>query len=69
LLWVYYSSIILYFGAEFTKVYAIDFGGQMKPSDTAVFIVKREVKELDRKPTQAEIKKEATPNKKASNAK
>jgi membrane protein len=68
LLWVYYSSIILYFGAEFTKVYAIDFGGQMKPSDTAVFIVKREVKELDRKPTQSEIKKEASPNKKQSNA-
>ena len=25
--WVYYSSLILFFGAEFTKVYAIEKGG------------------------------------------
>lgn len=46
LTWVYYSSIILYFGAEFTKVYAIDHGGRIKPTDTAVLIIKREVQEL-----------------------
>ncbi|MEJ0056957.1 MAG: YhjD/YihY/BrkB family envelope integrity protein [Bacteroidota bacterium] len=28
LLWVYYSSIILYFGAEFTKMYALHYGGR-----------------------------------------
>lgn len=47
LLWVYYSSIILYFGAEFTKVYALSFGSGIEPDKTAVFIVKQEVKELD----------------------
>lgn len=44
--WVYYTSIILYFGAEFTKVYAVNRGGGIKPYDTAVFIIKREAKEL-----------------------
>jgi membrane protein len=44
--WVYYSSLILYFGAEFTKIYAIHAGSGIKPNDTAVFIVKRETKEV-----------------------
>jgi len=47
LTWVYYSSIILYFGAEFTEAYAQLFGGRIRPSDTAVFILKREVQELE----------------------
>ena len=47
LVWVYYSSIILYFGAEFTKIYAIDHGGTIGVSDTAVFILKRESKVLE----------------------
>lgn len=46
LTWVYYSSIILYFGAEFTKVYAIDNGNGIRPSENAVFITKREAHEL-----------------------
>lgn len=46
LLWVYYSSIILYFGAEFTKVYAINSGAGIVPNSTAVFIIKRESKEV-----------------------
>jgi membrane protein len=46
LVWVYYSSIILFFGAEFTKVYTLDYGQGIKPDETAVFIVKQEVKEL-----------------------
>jgi membrane protein len=45
--WVYYTAIILYFGAEFTKVYALHLGGGIKPDETAVFIIKREAKELD----------------------
>jgi len=49
LLWVYYSSIILYFGAEFTKVYAIQNGAGIRPRKTAVFIVKQEVKEVESK--------------------
>lgn len=44
--WVYYSSLILYFGAEFTKVYAIETGSRIVPNDTAVFIIKKEAKEI-----------------------
>ncbi len=36
LLWIYYSSIILYFGAEFTKAYAVKFGSEIHPDDYAV---------------------------------
>lgn len=46
LLWVYYTSIILYFGAEFTKVYALSYGSGIVPDKTAVFIVKQEAKEI-----------------------
>jgi membrane protein len=46
LAWVYYSSVILYFGAEFTKVYALQAGEGIKPIDTAVFIIKKEAKEV-----------------------
>jgi len=46
LLWVYYSGIILYFGAEFTKVWALHRGKGIQPNATAVFILKRDVKEL-----------------------
>jgi hypothetical protein len=31
ILWVYYSAIILYLGAEFTKVYANKYGGKIMP--------------------------------------
>ena len=43
LLWVYYSSIILYFGAEFTKVYTRRYGTPIEPNSNAVFIVKKEL--------------------------
>jgi len=36
LLWTYYSSIILYFGAEFTKAYAMAYGSEIHPSHYAV---------------------------------
>jgi len=35
--WVYYSSLILFFGAEFTQVYANRFGSHVLPSDNAVY--------------------------------
>ena len=38
LLWVYYSSVILYFGAEFTKVYALKYGSVIKPKYYSVTI-------------------------------
>ncbi len=31
LLWAYYSAAIVYFGAEFTQVYARMYGSQIKP--------------------------------------
>ncbi|MFC4209674.1 YihY/virulence factor BrkB family protein [Pedobacter lithocola] len=36
LLFTYYSSIILYFGAEFTKAFAIAYGSEIHPSHYAV---------------------------------
>ena len=43
LVWIYYSSIILYFGAVFTKAYAMKYGGAIKPNDYAVVTEKVEV--------------------------
>lgn len=40
LVWVYYSAIILYFGAEFTKVYAQTNGKKIIPNAYSVQIVK-----------------------------
>lgn len=42
LVWVYYSAIILYFGAEFTKVYAITHGDKIIPQNYAVYIKKNQ---------------------------
>jgi membrane protein len=36
LIWTYYSSLILYFGAEFTKSYALMYGASIKPNNYAV---------------------------------
>jgi membrane protein len=36
LLWIYYTSIILYFGAEFTQAYAEKYDGGIRPSKYAV---------------------------------
>jgi membrane protein len=38
MVWVYYSSIILYLGAEFTKVYAKLYGGKIFPNEYAIWI-------------------------------
>jgi membrane protein len=43
LLWVYYSAMILYFGACFTKVNAVFTGRRIFPSQYAVFIEEIEV--------------------------
>ena len=40
LLWVYYSAQILFFGAEFTQVYANRFGSHVRPTDNAVAVPK-----------------------------
>lgn len=60
LLWVYYSSAILYFGAAYTRVYACEKGREIYPNEYAVFLV--QVEEESRAPiTQqpATIHKEA----------
>jgi membrane protein len=46
LLWVYYSSQILLFGAEFTQVYADQAGREVKPDEYAVRV---ETKEVERR--------------------
>jgi membrane protein len=41
LAWVYYSAIILYFGAEFTKVYSNKYGGKIIPNKYTTLIGKK----------------------------
>ncbi|MBE7550580.1 MAG: YihY/virulence factor BrkB family protein [Anaerolineales bacterium] len=36
LVWIYYSAQILFFGAEFTQVYAKRFGSRIRPDEDAV---------------------------------
>jgi len=36
IVWVYYSALILFLGAEFTQVYANNFGSHIHPGDHAV---------------------------------
>ena len=43
LLWIYYSSQILLFGAEFTQVYAARAGREVKPDEYAVRVETTEV--------------------------
>lgn len=43
IVWIYYSSIILYLGAEFTKAYAVAYGNDIHPNDYAVTIKEVEV--------------------------
>lgn len=43
LLWVYYSSIILFFGAEFTKEYAFLYGTRIVPKPYAVHVEHKEI--------------------------
>jgi membrane protein len=59
LIWVYYSAIILYFGAEFTKVYALNHGKKIIPNEYSVRIEKFLVvdeKELTKDGTEREKK-------------
>jgi membrane protein len=38
LIWIYYSSLILYFGAEFTKAYAAEYGSPILPKKHTVWV-------------------------------
>jgi len=43
MLWAYYSSQIVLFGAEFTRLYAMRFGSNILPDENGVRIVTRKV--------------------------
>ena len=61
LLWIYYSSIILYFGAAFTKEYATFRGRSIYPNDYAVFIQHVEMESKASLAAQPETKTVAQP--------
>ena len=44
LVWIYYSSLIVFFGSEFTQQYACTFGEKIKPKTHAVEVQLQEVK-------------------------
>lgn len=62
LAWVYYSAAILYFGAEFTKAYAIKYGYGIQPSSYAVLTkqTELEVDPDDRVPRSSDDKSSPT---------
>ena len=66
LLWVYYSAVILYFGAEFTKIYATQYGSRIHPNHYAVWIKQIEVEEergsLKQQEQKKKIENETTPD-------
>jgi membrane protein len=57
LVWVYYTAAILYFGAEFTRIYAEYIGARIEPADYAVYIEEKE-KEVAVLPNTAKPDKE-----------
>jgi membrane protein len=65
LLWVYYSAMILYFGAVFTHVYAVHTGSRIYPNEYAVWVQQIEVesvKSIQQQPEEkAVIKAEDVP--------
>jgi len=61
LLWVYYSAIILYFGAAFTRAYVSRNGGHIYPNNYAVFVEQVEIENKGSlKDQSTEAKKEVT---------
>ncbi|MGN6637788.1 MAG: YihY/virulence factor BrkB family protein [Mucilaginibacter sp.] len=53
LVWIYYTSAILYIGAEFTEVYAEAKGSTIEPAEYAVHVEQKEIEhEVDQLPPQ-----------------
>lgn len=53
LVWIYYTSAILYIGAEFTEVYAEAMGSSIEPAEYAVHVEQKEIEhEVDELPPQ-----------------
>jgi membrane protein len=57
LVWIYYSSIILYFGAEFTKAYAMKYGSEIRPNEYTVIATTVEIEQGKKSVQQAESEK------------
>ncbi len=38
LIWVYYNAMVVFLGAEFTKIYTNRYGSKIKPAEHAVFV-------------------------------
>ncbi|MEO7984618.1 MAG: YihY/virulence factor BrkB family protein [Bacteroidota bacterium] len=58
LLWVYFSSMILYFGAAFTHAYVVLKGSRIYPNSYAVWVQQIEVesgKSIDKQPEQKTV--------------
>ena len=58
LLWVYYSAMILYFGAVFTHVYTVHTGSRIYPTNYAVWVQEIEVesvKSIQQQPEHKEV--------------
>jgi membrane protein len=58
LVWVYYSSMLLYLGAEFTKYFAVHFGSSIKPNKYAVWEKKTTVSSDNHSTIQEHVMKE-----------
>lgn len=69
LLWVYYASVILYFGAEFTKAWAVERGSVIYPNSYAVIAKKVEVEAGQESLQEAEKKFEQVEEKNRQNKK
>ena len=61
LLWIYYSSQILFFGAEFTEVYASHYGSRIRPSEHAVPVTERKEVETSTREWRPAQKKKGAP--------
>lgn len=61
LAWVYYSAAILYYGAEFTKEYAIKYGKGISPSSFAVLVKQTELEIDPQTGTRELVKKHNNP--------
>ncbi|CAA9282396.1 MAG: Ribonuclease BN [uncultured Adhaeribacter sp.] len=53
LVWIYYSSLIIFFGAEFTQEYANRFGEKIRPKSHAMAVEVREITHDDSTDKQA----------------
>ncbi len=53
LLWVYYSALIFFFGAELTRVYATEYGSGVAPADNARLVDAEKTTETERKSARA----------------